>query len=101
MYTHKRMVAAAGYPKEEQTLTPITYDDMRPGCYDPKACLDDMDVGWVEASMCFPTLPRFCGQTFLEGHDKELGVVRVQAYNDWMVEEWCGDSGGRLIPLAG
>jgi predicted TIM-barrel fold metal-dependent hydrolase len=21
------------------------------------------------------------------------------AYNDWMVEEWCGDSGGRLIPL--
>jgi predicted TIM-barrel fold metal-dependent hydrolase len=23
----------------------------------------------------------------------------VYAYNDWMVEEWCGDSGGRLIPL--
>ena len=26
VYTHKRMVAAAGYPKEEMTLTPITYD---------------------------------------------------------------------------
>ena len=23
----------------------------------------------------------------------------VTAYNDWMVEEWCGDSNGRLIPL--
>jgi len=23
----------------------------------------------------------------------------VIAYNDWMVEEWCGDSDGRLIPL--
>ena len=23
----------------------------------------------------------------------------MHAYNDWMVEEWCGDSGGRLIPL--
>src|SRR5262249_1677676 len=23
----------------------------------------------------------------------------VRAYNDWIVEEWCGDSGGRLIPL--
>ena len=23
----------------------------------------------------------------------------MQAYNDWMIEEWCGDSGGRLIPL--
>ncbi|HZQ84049.1 MAG TPA: amidohydrolase family protein [Acidimicrobiales bacterium] len=23
----------------------------------------------------------------------------MQAYNDWMVEEWCGESNGRLIPL--
>jgi predicted TIM-barrel fold metal-dependent hydrolase len=93
------MVAAAGYSKEEMTLTPITYEDMRPGCYDPQARLADMDVGWVEASMCFPTFPRFCGQTFYEGRDKEVGMACVKAYNDWMVEEWCGDSGGRLIPL--
>jgi predicted TIM-barrel fold metal-dependent hydrolase len=99
VYTHKRMVAAVGYPKEEMTLTPITYDDMRPGCYDAKARLEDMDISWVEASMCFPTLPRFCGQTFHEGKDKELGLACVKAYNDWMVEEWCGDSHGRLIPL--
>ena len=100
VYTHKRMVAAAGYSKEEMTLTPVTYDLMRPGCYDPKARLEDMDTGWVEASMCFPTFPRFCGQTFSEGKDKEVGMACVKAYNDWMVEEWCGDSGGRLIPLA-
>ena len=99
VYTHKRMVAAAGYSKEEMTLTPITYDDMRPGCYDPKARLEDMDAGWVDASMCFPTLPRFCGQTFYEGHDKELGLACVRAYNDWMADEWCGDSNGRLVPL--
>jgi predicted TIM-barrel fold metal-dependent hydrolase len=99
VYTHKRMVAAVGYPKEEMTLTPITYDDMRPGCYEPKARLEDMDVSWVEASMCFPPLPRFCGQTVHEGKDKDLGLACVKAYNDWMVEEWCGDSHGRLIPL--
>jgi predicted TIM-barrel fold metal-dependent hydrolase len=23
----------------------------------------------------------------------------VKAYNDWVVEEWCGDSGGRLLPV--
>ena len=99
VYTHKRMVAAAGYPVEEMTLTPITYDDMRPGCYDKTARLADMDVSHVEASMCFPTFPRFCGQTFYEGKDKELGLACVKAYNDWMVEEWCADTGGRLIPL--
>jgi predicted TIM-barrel fold metal-dependent hydrolase len=99
VYTHKRMVAAVGYPVEEMTMTPITYDDMRPGCYDPKARLEDMDVNWVEASMCYPTFPRFCGQTFSEGKDKELGHACVVAYNDWVVEEWCGDSGGRLVPI--
>ena len=53
----------------------------------------------VEASLCFPTFPRFCGQTFTEAKDRELGLACVKAYNDWMVEEWCGDSGGALIPL--
>jgi predicted TIM-barrel fold metal-dependent hydrolase len=99
VYTHKRMVAAVGYPKDEMTMTPITYDDMRAGCYDPKARLDDMDANWVEASACYPTFPRFCGQTFTEGKDKDLGNACVIAYNDWMVEEWCGDSKGRLIPI--
>jgi predicted TIM-barrel fold metal-dependent hydrolase len=94
-----RLSAAAGVPRDQVTVSPITYDDMRPGCYDPKARLDDMDVNWVEASLSFPTFPRFCGQTFMEANDKELSDLCVKAYNDWMFEEWCGDSGGRLIPL--
>jgi len=72
---------------------------MRPGCYEPKARLEDMDINHVEASLCFPSFPRFCGQTFTEAKDRDLGLACLKAYNDWMVEEWCGDSGGRLIPL--
>jgi predicted TIM-barrel fold metal-dependent hydrolase len=96
---HKRMTAGAGFPLDERDLTPITYERMRPGCYDPKARLADMDINWTQASLCFPTFPRFCGQTFSEAHDKDLALACVRAYNDWMVEEWCGDSGGRLVPL--
>jgi predicted TIM-barrel fold metal-dependent hydrolase len=99
VYINKRHVAAVGFDRDDMTMSPITYDEMRPGCYDPKARLEDMDLNWVDASLCFPTFPRFCGQTFSEGKDLELGLACVQAYNDWMVEEWCGDSGGRLIPL--
>jgi predicted TIM-barrel fold metal-dependent hydrolase len=58
-----------------------------------------MDANWIDASLCFPTFPRFCGQTFTEAKDRELGLLCVKAYNDWMLEEWCGPSGGRLIPL--
>jgi predicted TIM-barrel fold metal-dependent hydrolase len=60
-----------------------------------------MDANHTDVSICFPnTLPRFCGQTFMEQPDKELGLLCVKAYNDWMIDEWCaGDGHGRLIPL--
>ncbi|HKH25908.1 MAG TPA: amidohydrolase, partial [Acidimicrobiia bacterium] len=99
VYIHKRHVAAVGFDRDDMTMSPMTYDEMRPGCYEPKARVDDMELNWVEASLSFPTFPRFCGQTFLEAQDRDLAEACVYAYNDWMVDEWCGDSGGRLIPL--
>lgn len=95
----KRTIAAAGYPADEVELKSVSYDDMRPGCWQPGARLADMDLNGVEAQLCFPNLPRFCGQLFLWGKDKELSKLCVEAYNDWMVEEWGGSSGGRLLPL--
>jgi predicted TIM-barrel fold metal-dependent hydrolase len=95
----KRTIAAAGYPAEEVVLKGITYDDMRPGCWQQGARLEDMDLNGVEAQLCFPNYPRFCGQQFLWGNDRELALLCVKAYNDWMVEEWCGGSASRLIPL--
>jgi predicted TIM-barrel fold metal-dependent hydrolase len=99
VYINKRHVAAVGFDRDDMTMSPITYDEMRPGCYDPKARVDDMELNWVDASLSFPTFPRFCGQTFLEAKDRELAYACIVAYNDWMVDEWCGDSRGRLIPL--
>ncbi len=98
-WPHTRLSACAGFAPEEVQVVPMIYDEMRPGCYQPGPRLDDMDMNWVEASLCFPTFPRFCGQTFLEANDKELALLCVRAYNDWMVEEWCAGSAGRLLPL--
>ncbi|NGN68364.1 amidohydrolase [Streptomyces sp. A7024] len=95
-----RLDTAVGYSRDEIKLEVITYEQMRPGSFSVKERLEDMDVNHVQSALCFPTFPRFCGQTFTEAKDKELGLLCVQAYNDWMVEEWCGqDAQGRLIPL--
>ena len=51
------------------------------------------------ASLNFPSFPRFCGQLFWEAKDKELALLCVKAYNDWMIDEWCGTAPGRFIPL--
>jgi len=98
-WCHQMLNACAGYEEDERWMGPIAFDQMREGCYDPTARLADMDLNHVEASLCFPTYPRFCGQLFAERQDKELALACLRAYNDWMVEEWAGDSGGRLVPL--
>jgi predicted TIM-barrel fold metal-dependent hydrolase len=80
---------------------PLTYDEVAPGCWKQRERLADMTTNHVEASLCFPNMvPGFCGQTFLHYPDKELALLCVQAYNDWMLDEWCaGEGRGRLIPL--
>ncbi len=108
-YVHKRHVAipldatpggdVTKFDRSRMFIGALTYDEMRPGCYEPKARVEDLSIAWVDGSLAFPTFPRFCGQTFMEGTDKELGLACVEAYNDWMIDEWCGDSGGHLIPL--
>ena len=96
----RRIITAVGFEPEERTMLPVTYEEMRKGCWDQAARIADMDANHTEASLCFPTFPRFCGQTFTEAKVKELALLCVQAYNDFMVEEWCAGIGtNRLIPL--
>jgi len=54
--------------------------DMRNGCYDSIARLEDMDRAGVLASLCFPSFPRFCGQAFSEIDDADLAMVCIRAY---------------------
>ena len=92
--------ASAGRDPEEITPLGFPFSEMRPGCYDPKARLLDMNESGILASLNFPSFPRFCGQTFHEAKDKELALLCVRAYNDWMLDEWCATDPGRYIPLA-
>ncbi|MCX4090879.1 amidohydrolase family protein [Nocardia sp. alder85J] len=91
--------AVVGRSKEEFSPEPLPYSEMRPGCYDPEARIEDMNRAGILASLCFPTLPRFCGQLFMEASDRDFGLVCLKAYNDWLVEDWCGSAPGRYIPL--
>jgi predicted TIM-barrel fold metal-dependent hydrolase len=77
-----------------------TYDDVPAGCWQQEARLRDMDENSCEASLTFPTVPRFCGQTFLERVDKDVALASVRVYNDWVLDEWCSGPGrGRLLPM--
>ena len=36
VYINKRHVAAVGFDRDDMTMSPITYDEMRPGCFEPE-----------------------------------------------------------------
>jgi predicted TIM-barrel fold metal-dependent hydrolase len=91
--------AVAGKRREEFSPEPITYDEMRPGCYEPAARVADLNQGFVLSSMLFPSFPRYCGQVFHEAKNKELALLCVQAWNDFILEEFAGAYPGRFIPM--
>jgi predicted TIM-barrel fold metal-dependent hydrolase len=93
--------APAGVPRDEQRNIPAVYEDFRDGTWDQTARLADMDLNHVDAAINYPNIfPRFAGQGFLERSDKELALMCLRIYNDWMIDDWCAGAGkGRLIPL--
>lgn len=92
--------AVAGRPPEEYGLEPVTFDEMRDGCYLVDERIKDMDANGILGSLNFPSMPRFCGQLFAARakEDPDLALAVLQAYNDWHIEDWCGTHPGRFIP---
>jgi predicted TIM-barrel fold metal-dependent hydrolase len=92
--------AVVGRPKDEWSMEPANFDDMRRGCWDPVARLADMDVDGVWASLHYPSLiAGFCGSNFSRCSDPDLGLACVRAWNDWHLDEWVGPRTDRFIPL--
>jgi predicted TIM-barrel fold metal-dependent hydrolase len=92
--------AVAGRPKEEYGFEPVSYEQVRAGCYDVAARVGDMDANGVLGSICFGSFPGFAGARFQKMQDKDLALATIQAYNDWHIHDWCGRHPGRFIPLA-
>ncbi|HTK65574.1 MAG TPA: amidohydrolase family protein, partial [Pseudonocardia sp.] len=92
--------AVAGKPREAWGLDPVRYEDMIPGCYDPAARVQDMDLDGVQSALCFPSFPGFAGSTFFKAKNRELAHECVKAWNDFYIDEWCGTAPDRFIPLA-
>jgi predicted TIM-barrel fold metal-dependent hydrolase len=100
LYANVGLNAVVGRPRDEWSMEPARFDEMRPGCYDIHERVKDMDAGGIWASVCFPSLiAGFCGAVFSNSKDPELGLACVRAWNDWHLDVWAGTYPGRVIPL--
>ena len=99
-YPNIGLNAVIGRPKDEWSMDPVRFDDMRPGCWNIDARIADMDTAGIWASLCFPSLlAGFAGTMFAKASDPELGQACVRAWNDWHHEVWAGTAPDRIIPL--
>ena len=86
--------------KDDFTIEPARFSDMRRGSWDIHARIKDMDVSGIWASICFPSqITGFCGRVYSDCSDPELGVAVTRAFNDWLYEEWWQSYPNRIIPM--
>lgn len=99
IYPQMGLNAVAGKPREQLGVDPLRYEEMIPGCYDPSERVKDMDIDGVQAALPFPSFPRFAGTLFHESTDKKLALLCTQAWNNFLLDEWCATAPDRFIPL--
>lgn len=93
--------AVVGRVPEEYGMEPQSLAQVRKGCYDPQARLDDMNVNGIAASLNFGSVGGFDGsRCYHIAPDKRMALTHLRAYNDWHILEWCGYDRGRFIPCA-
>jgi len=89
--------ATAGLNVVQFRAAGMRYADMRPGSYEAKARLGDLDADGIAAQVLFPSMTlegaRLCAR------DRDLQRVCVRAYNEWLAG-FCEDGDGRLHGLA-
>ena len=91
------LTATVGQSYFQFNATGQTYEKMRPGSFDLDARLADMDTDGIYAQVLYPSVTLKGAKIYSE--ERELQLVCVQAYNEWMVS-FCSGSKGRLIPQA-
>jgi predicted TIM-barrel fold metal-dependent hydrolase len=86
-----------GAPLEKHAPSPRRWEEMPRAAYDPGERLKAMDTDGVDYSILYPTVAGLAGERFGKLADADLELACVQAYNDWLIEEWAKVS-PRLVP---
>jgi len=90
-------VADCGAAMPDRTVNPQYWADVPTSIYDPKERLKVMDGAGIDYAVLYPTVAGSGGQSFGRIQDPELELACVQAYNDWLLEEWASVS-DRFVP---
>jgi uncharacterized protein len=90
-------IASAGALMPDRTSEPTRWQDVPAEAHTPADRLKAMDTDGVQASVLYPTVAGVGGEVFGRLTDPDLEAACVQAYNDWLIDEWAAVS-PRFVP---
>jgi predicted TIM-barrel fold metal-dependent hydrolase len=90
-------VADCGAAMPDRTSNPQRWSDVPAFVHDPKERLKAMDEAGIDYAVLYPNVAGSGGQTFGRIEDPAFELACVQAYNDWLIEDWASVS-PRFIP---
>lgn len=94
-----KVTSVVGRHVDDWTHEAVRFEEIRPAAYDVDERVRDLDIAGIDASLCFPSIAfGFCGQRLALMKDAEAGLAAVRAYNDWVIDGWCGRHPTRFIP---
>ncbi len=90
-------VALANAGMGDRAQEPKRWDDVPRMVHSAPERLQAMDVDGIDYSVLYPSASGVAGEVFGKLADTELEIACVQAYNDWLIEEWSSVS-RRFVP---
>jgi predicted TIM-barrel fold metal-dependent hydrolase len=90
-------IAVAGALMADRAQEPQRWSDVPRMAFSAPERLKAMDLDGVDYSVLYPIVSGLAGETFGKLADPDLELVCVQAYNDWLVDEWASLS-PRFVP---
>jgi uncharacterized protein len=72
----------------------VTWDDILPGSFDPKARLAVLDEEGIDQALLFPSIHLLWGDI----HDPDVAAETCRAYNDW-ISDFCRQDPSRLYGM--
>ena len=91
------LTATAGLSFPQFQPEGLRYSEIRPGSFEPKARLGDLDADGIWAQVLYPSVTLSGARLYADERDLQLACVR--AYNEWLAE-FCAGGEGRLIGQA-
>ncbi len=92
------LVSCVGIPRDKMRWTGFRYgDNVHPSVHDGKARLEILDIDGVDAEFLYG--PQRAIMSFAQWEDKALNLAGVDAYNQWLIEDFCAADPKRLFPV--